>query len=261
MRKLLLAAAISASIASADTAEAKTYRCRGAIEKGFASAPLNSDGKTWVLRTPLTDGGHLKLELPDAYVRVASRASIVHKEKRTAFLAEALQKNIRTALARLKGVQKTVFYCIDMKAVPTPDRPLPVIAPAPVGLRPRFVDANRQAPLSPGLKDGNGSRHFAYVIEVPVPSKKPSGTLIYKLPKPLSSTVQEENKPTRSLFFDIRFVSARGIERSTSKHQLANAITSVIRSRLPQGSSGVLESVRRIVKEASSDPDIRRYAD
>ena len=191
----------------------------------------------------------------------AAKASVVHGDKQTAFLAETLQKNIITALARLKSAQKTVFYCTEMKSVPVPTKPLVAPAPEPEARKPRFVDENRQSPLAPVLKDGNGTRSFAYVIEIPVPSKKPSGSVLYKLPFPLPMSVQEENKPNRSLFFSLRFVSAQGVQRFTSKHHLANAIVAVMRTRMPSGSSSVLDTIRRIVKEASADPEIRRYAD
>jgi hypothetical protein len=275
---LFAAALSTAILASSPTeARQANPQCRASVERGQIASFMNTDSRSeWTVRTPLLESGkHLRLTLPKSYVDDAVKASgRIPEAKRSALVSDIIQRNLGLALVRIGTAQKTSFQCVTISSVPAPDKPLTMAVPdnttqpttnlvpsprTPARTNPRtspdkddgsrrrvfrLDDAPRvrpitqMTPLLPSLKGGTGAKHNPYVIEIPVPSSAPAGSIL------LSRSIDASGD--RAMRFELRFVGAQSDPRTTTKRMV--------------GASSLLQRVESVVSDAAGrHHDIRRY--
>lgn len=284
LKRAIMTAAMVGGMLIPSGALARRHVCSGSIERGNMTFFMKKTRRSTIVNTPLLEDKHLRIKLPERYMRElrsASRKRSVPKD----FVSAVIQSNVSIALGRLRHARKTRFYCAELKAPPPAPRPVvrpsprPVIRPAlrrpPArpddGGRGRMIFIGETGdsaptyshPIRPYSNGGAGTRGSPYKIRIPVPSQKRNGTVLYR-----------EVLPARAgpitAYFNLRFISRQGVTRTTTRRKLKKAIVSVIENKLRtrlrdagikySSVFGLEKKVRPIVGRALNSPDIRRYA-
>jgi len=290
LKRAILTAAMAGGMLMPSGALARRHVCSGSIERGNMASFMRKSRRSTVVNTPLLeDGKHLRIKLPERYMREVRSASS-KRTKPKAFVSAVIQNNVSIALGRLRSARRTRFYCADLKASQPAPRPVVRPSPRPAARRPAprrpharpdyggrgrmiFIDGPGDSaptyshPIRPYRNGGAGSRGNPHKIRIPVPSQKRDGTLLFH--RVVDARLTTIGLGT--LHFDLRFVSKRGVNRVTSKRKLTNSVSwiveKIISDRLKAAGkqqhasmSGLRKAIGRVVAEAARYPDIKTYA-
>lgn len=119
---------------------ARSEQCSASVQSGSITSYHSRGRGVHLVSSPLMRGGYISVTIPDSYVsRLTTEAGARPESERSAYVRDAVHRNIETAITRVGSGDRATFDC-----APTSGASASVSIPADAGTR------EQPAPVSSG---------------------------------------------------------------------------------------------------------------